>query len=61
MKTAGKQRAALLRRIRSWESLPSEGMTGTTTKLVRHDGKTKAFIRPGSQNRKKGSSGKTRR
>lgn len=61
MKTAGKQKAALKRRRKWWEELMFDGMNGTNTKLVRHDNKTKAFIRPGSQNRKKGSSGKTKR
>lgn len=61
MKAAAKQREALARRLRWWEELRSDGLIGTTTKIVRHDNKAKAFIKPGSQNRKKGSSGKVKR
>lgn len=57
MKAASKQREALEVRQKAWDNLPADGIVGNS-KRVRHDNKTKSFIRPGSQNRKKGSSGK---
>lgn len=49
-----KIRRGLETRQTVWDNLPADGMIGTLTKRIRHDNKTKAFHRPGSQNGRKG-------
>lgn len=61
MKAARKAKEALAMRRKVWDDLPSDGVRGTNTKMVKHDNKSKAFIRPGSQNRRKGASGRVGR
>lgn len=61
MKASAKRKMALEARVKAWVDMPTDGMIGTTTKRVRHDNKTKTFIKPGSQNGKKGGSGKKSR
>lgn len=59
MKRATKVMQALTRRQAVWDDLVADGYRGGQVKMVRHDGKYKAFHRPGSQNARKGSSGRT--
>lgn len=56
MKRARKVKEALKERLAVWDHLVADGFHGSETKLVKHDGKRKAFRRPGSQNARKGSS-----
>lgn len=59
MRKAEKVKAALKRRQAFWNDLVSDGFKGPNTKMVRHDHKLRAFHKPGSQNARKGSSGRT--
>jgi hypothetical protein len=61
MKQASKVKEALKRRIAVWDALVARDMRGTTTKMVQRNDGTRniAFHRPGSQNPKKGRSGRS--
>lgn len=59
VRRARKVKEALRRRQAVWADLVADGFKGGQVKMVRHDNKMKAFHRPGSQNAKKGSSGRT--
>lgn len=60
MKKARKQKEALARRVGVWDALVAQGMHGTNTKLVRRNDGTRnaAYHKPGSQNGRKGHSGR---
>jgi len=59
VKRATKAKEALKRRQAAWNDLVADGYRDGQVKMVRHDGKYKAFHKPGSQNVRKGSSGRT--
>lgn len=59
LKRATKVKQALARRQAVWDDLIADGYRGGQVKMVRHDNKMKAFHRPGSQNAKKGGSGRS--
>lgn len=55
MKRASKVKQALVMRVASWEDIPSKGLTGPHTKIVKEPNGM-AYHKPGSQNCRKGHS-----
>lgn len=61
MKRARKVKEALVRRVSEWDNMPSQGGASPTTKIAKGEplGNGMAYHRPGSQNTKKGRSGRS--
>ncbi len=61
MKRAKKVKAALARRVSVWENMPANGILSPSVKVAKGEplGNGMAYHKPGSQNTKKGRSGRS--